>query len=56
MYEPDSEMVNPIKTNGLSTEKSAGILVLGALLFLIAINRGFRGLSVSRATGGLVNS
>ncbi len=55
MYEPDSEMVNPVKSAGMSTEYAAGVIVIGALIFLIAINRGFRGVSISGATGGLVS-
>jgi hypothetical protein len=54
MYEPDSEMVNPVKSSGMSTEYMAGVIVIGALVFLIAVNRGFRGVSISGATGGLV--
>jgi hypothetical protein len=53
-YEPDSQMVNPVKTSGMSTEYAAAVLVIGALVFLVAINRGFRGVSISGATGGLV--
>jgi len=55
-YAPDTEMVNPVKSNGMTTEKMAGVLVIGALVALIAINRGFRGVSVGRVTGGLVRS
>jgi hypothetical protein len=46
--------VNPVPLNGLTTPQAAAALVLGSLVGLIMIRRGFRGLSVSRATGGLV--
>ena len=46
----------PVKGQGLSTEQAAAAIVLGSLVALIAVRRGFRGLSVSRATGGLVRS
>jgi hypothetical protein len=46
----------PLKGQGLSTEQAAAAIVLGSLVALIAVRRGFRGLSVSRATGGLVRS
>jgi|KBSMisStaDraftv2_1062788.scaffolds.fasta_scaffold01117_14 hypothetical protein len=46
----------PVKGQGLSTEQAAAAVVLGSLAALIAIRRGFRGVSVSRATGGLVRS
>jgi hypothetical protein len=37
---------NPIKTfGGFSTEHMAGAVVIGALVFLILVGRGFRGLS-----------
>lgn len=37
---------NPIKTfGGFTTEHMAGALVIGALVFLILVGRGFRGIS-----------
>ena len=54
MYGPQNTPQNPVATNGGSTEYSAAFLVIGALVALIMINRGFRGVSVSGATGGLV--
>ncbi len=45
---------NPVKMGGLSTEHAAAVLVIGALVALVAIRGGFRGVSVSGATGGLV--
>jgi len=53
-YQPDQEAVNPIKMGGLNTEQMTAAIVLGALVALIMINRGFRGVSVGRVTGGLV--
>jgi len=38
----------------LSTAHASGIIVGASLLFLIAIRMGFRGVSVSRVSGGLV--
>ena len=55
MYEPDSQMVNPVKSAGMSTEYAAGVIVIAALVFLVAVNRGFRGVSISGASGGLVS-
>ena len=46
--------VNSVPTVGVTTEKAAAILVIGSLVALIAIRRGFRGVSVSNVTGGLV--
>lgn len=44
----DAQMVNPIK-GGFTTEHAVAVLVLGALVLLILISRGFRGVNV----GGL---
>jgi hypothetical protein len=46
--------VNPLPRNGLDTPQAAAALVIGSLVGLIMIRRGFRGLSVSRVSGGLV--
>ena len=46
--------INPVATNGMGTPQAAAAIVIGSLVGLIMIRRGFRGLSVSRATGGLV--
>jgi hypothetical protein len=46
--------VNPITPNGLSTPQAAAALVIGSLVGLIIIRRGFRGVSVSKVSGGLV--
>jgi hypothetical protein len=45
---------HPIKTfGGFSTEHMAGALVIGALVFLILVGRGFRGVSVGGASVGI---
>lgn len=46
----------PVKGQGLSTEQAAAAIVLGSLVALIAVRRGFRGVSVSKMSGGLVRS
>lgn len=53
-YDGEATMVNPITDSGMSTEKWAAILVIGSLVALIAIKRGFRGVSVGSLTGGVV--
>jgi len=39
------EYEHPVKLGGLQTEHAAGIIVIGALVFLILVRRGFRGVS-----------
>lgn len=46
--------INPIPSTGWTTEKCAAALVIGSLATLILIRRGFRGVSVSKISGGLV--
>lgn len=46
--------INPLPRGSLDTPQAAAAIVIGSLVGLIMIRRGFRGLSVSRATGGLV--
>jgi hypothetical protein len=46
----------PLKGNGITTEQAAAAIVLGSLVALIAVRRGFRGVSVSKMSGGLVKS
>jgi len=53
-YGSDNVMTNPIKRGGITTEHATGIIVVGALVALVAINRGFRGVSVGKLSGGLV--
>lgn len=38
----DSDMSNPVKGSGITTEHAAGVIVVGALVFLVLIRRGFR--------------
>jgi hypothetical protein len=44
----------PMKGGGMSTEHACAALVLGSLAALIAVRRGFRGVSVGKLSGGLV--
>jgi hypothetical protein len=46
--------VNPMSGGGLSTEKACAAIVIGSLVALIAVHRGFRGVSASKISGGLV--
>lgn len=46
--------VNPLPRGSLDTPQAAAALVIGSLVGLILIRRGFRGVSVSRVSGGLV--
>lgn len=41
----ERSMEHPVKGQGFTTEYAAAVVVLGALLFLILIKRGFRGVS-----------
>lgn len=45
---------NPVKMSGLSTEHAAGVIIIGSLLALIAIRKGFLPTNIGRVTGGLV--
>ena len=40
-YDPDADMVNPVKGGGVPTEYAAAGLVIGALAGLVMIRRGF---------------
>lgn len=45
--EYESDMTTGVKGIGsLSTEHAAGIIVIGSLLFIILVRRGFRGVNV----------
>lgn len=46
--------VNPVKLSGLTTERATAVIVIGALLALVALRRGFLPTNVGRLTGGLV--
>ncbi len=43
----ENMMTNPVKGQGFDTPQVAGALVIGALLALVAIRRGFRGVNVA---------
>ena len=49
----ESDYTNPISAGFWSTEHVAGALVIGALVFLILIARGFRGVSVGGVGVGI---
>ena len=49
----DNVMVNPITGPGLDSAKVSGIIVIVALLLLILIRRGFRGVNVLGASARL---
>lgn len=38
---------------GITTEHATAVVVIGALLFLVLIRRGFRGISVGGVSAGL---
>jgi hypothetical protein len=46
--------INPVSANGVTTERAAAGVVIGSLVALIMIRRGFRGVSIGRLSGGLV--
>lgn len=45
--------MNPVKGNGLTTAHASAVVVLGSLLFLVLIKRGFRGVSVGGVSVGV---
>lgn len=45
----DVNVANPL--SGLNVEQWAAVIVLGALVFLIAVKRGFRGINVNASVG-----
>ena len=44
---------NPVKGNGLSTEHATAALVIGCLVGLFLIRRGFRGVNVGGVSVGV---
>ena len=44
---------NPVKPSNLTTAHASAVVVLGALLFLILVKRGFRGVSVGGVSVGV---
>lgn len=48
----DTSMVHPVKgVTSLTTEHAAAVIVIGSLVFLIMIRRGFRGVGVPGVGG-----
>jgi hypothetical protein len=52
-YNDQQAMINPVRGNmsGLTTEHAAAVVVIGSLVFLILIRRGFRGVGVPGVGG-----
>lgn len=52
-YSDNQSMVNPVRGNmtGLTTEHAAAVVVIGSLVFLILIRRGFRGVGIPGVGG-----
>lgn len=53
-YSGNGAGVGSMSFSGLSVAHASAVIVLAALLFLMAIRMGFRGVSVGRLTGGIV--
>lgn len=53
-YAGNGDTGNPVKMNGLTTEYAAAVIVIGSLVLLIGIRRGFLPTNVGKLTGGLV--
>lgn len=53
MYGPDSEPRNPVSQETGNTEYATAALVVGALVVLVLIARGFRGASVGGISVGV---
>lgn len=51
--DPRTEMSNPIKGGTFRTEHAAAAIVIGSLILLIMISKGFRGASIGGASFGL---
>lgn len=43
----------PVQGAGITTEHATAVVVIGALVLLIAIRRGFRGISVGGVSAGI---
>lgn len=52
-YGPDLQMENPVSTTGGNTEYATAALVIGSLVALMLIARGFRGASVGGLSVGV---
>jgi len=53
VYDYDYDDANTVPTQGLTAERAAAIVIIGALVLLILINRGFRGVSVGGLSVGV---
>jgi hypothetical protein len=49
----DEGNINPVKGGGIDTPMMTGALVIGALVALILIRRGFRGVNVLGASANI---
>lgn len=49
----DEGNINPVKDRGMDTPMVTGALVIGALVALILIRRGFRGVNVLGASASI---
>lgn len=45
--------MNPVKGSGLTTAHATAVVVIGALIFLILVKRGFRGVSAGGVSIGV---
>lgn len=52
-YGPDNSMDNPVSTSTGNTEYSTAALVIGSLVVLVLIARGFRGVNVGGVSVGV---
>lgn len=52
-YSDQQAMVNPVRGSGtgLTTEHAAAVVVIGSLVFLILVRRGFRGVGIPGVGG-----
>ena len=51
-YSDNQAMINPVRGgSGLTTEHAAAVVVLGSLVILILVRRGFRGVGVPGVGG-----
>jgi hypothetical protein len=50
MYSDDE---NPVKAGGISTPHASAVIVFGAMVFLILVRRGFRGVSLGGVSVGV---
>jgi len=55
-YANDGTTAHPVVHDTGGTHTMAGAVVIGSLIVLVAIRMGFRGVSVSHVSGGLVKA